>query len=121
MNRKENLKKKGCQFERKAGTFLEERGYRILEYNFRCPYAEIDIIAKKGNVLIFCEVKYRKGTEMMSPLEAVHRRKMQRISAAALFYIAKHPDADCQYRFDVIGMNDKEVIHIKNAFAFGGQ
>lgn len=101
---------------------METKGYRILQYNFRCPYAEIDVIAQKENVLVFCEIKYRKGKNVQRALEAVDRKKQRRISKAALFYISRYvkQTGDHEYRFDVIGMDDEEMVHIENAFCFGG-
>lgn len=122
MKKGENLRKKGQYYEQVAGAFLEKKGYRILQYNFRCPYAEIDVVAQKGNVLVFCEIKYRKGRVIERTLEAVDRKKQKRISAAALFYISKcfKQMEKYEYRFDVIGINDEEIVHIENAFDFGG-
>ena len=51
--------KTGAEYEQKAGAYLEEQGYEILEYNFRCRAGEIDIVARDGEYLVFCEVKYR--------------------------------------------------------------
>ena len=99
---------------------MEERGYRILEYNFRCPYAEIDIVARDGNYLVFCEVKYRKGKSKVRSLEAIDSRKQKRISMAALFYIARHNMTSELCRFDVEGISGGEITLIKNAFEYGG-
>ena len=115
-----NTRQTGFNYERLAGSYLEKQGYRILEYNFRCPYAEIDIIAENGTYLIFCEVKYRKGTDITPSLEAVDIRKQQRISRAALFYISRKCFIGIPCRFDVIGITDTQIRHIKNAFYYTG-
>ena len=60
MENEKNRRRTGTKYEKIAGEFLEKQGYRILEYNFRCRYAEIDIVAKDGEYLVFCEVKFRK-------------------------------------------------------------
>lgn len=120
MNAKQNLREKGSHYEHIAGAYLEERGYRILEYNFRCPYAEIDIVARDGKYLVFCEVKYRKGKGEVRPLEAIDSRKQKRISMAALFYIARHNMTSEPCRFDVVGISGGEITLIKNAFEYGG-
>ena len=52
---KENQREKGAYWEQKAGAYLESIGYEILEYNFRCRMGEIDIIARDGEYLVFCE------------------------------------------------------------------
>lgn len=73
-----NNRKIGNSYEKIAGEYLRLHGYEILEYNFRCKAGEIDIIAKDGDYLVFCEVKYRKSKRKGSPFEAVtieNRRK----------------------------------------------
>lgn len=116
--RKVNLREKGCFYERKAGEYLEKKGYEILEYNFRCRFGEIDLIAKQGNTLVFCEVKYRKGTNTSLPLEAVDHRKQQRISRTALYYLGKQETLEIDSRFDVIGIVGEAIFHIENAFEY---
>ena len=66
-----NTRKIGTEYERKAGAYLEAKGYVIQEYNFRCRMGEIDIIARDGKCLVFCEVKYRSGPGSGHPAEAV--------------------------------------------------
>ena len=83
-NAERNKRRTGTRYEQAAGFFLEQIGYEVLEYNYRCRFGEIDIIAKDGICLVFCEVKYRSGREKGSPLEAVDNRKQQRISGALL-------------------------------------
>ena len=120
MKKKENLRAKGCYYEQIAGAFLEKKGYQILEYNFRCSYSEIDIIARDGRYLVFCEVKYRKGKDIVRSLEAINLKKQKRVSMAALFYIATHHIVAESCRFDVVGITSEEIVHIQNAFDFGG-
>lgn len=116
----ENLREKGTFYEKIAGEYLEKKGYQILEYNYRCKTAEIDIIARKADYLVFCEVKYRKRNSAEHPLEAITLHKQKKISKAALFYITTHGMTDIACRFDVIGVEDKKVIHIENAFDYIG-
>ena len=52
-----NQRRTGAIYEQKAGAYLESQGYEILEYNYRCRSGEIDIIARDGEYLVFCEVK----------------------------------------------------------------
>ena len=49
--------------EDKAAQFLRRRGYWIVERNFRCKFGEVDIIARKGNYIVFAEVKLRKNAD----------------------------------------------------------
>ena len=78
-------------------------GYKILERNFHALKAEIDIIAKKENRIVFTEVKYRKSEEMGTPSEAVDYRKQQNIIRAAKAYIAQNclMEQGYDFRFDV--------------------
>lgn len=140
-----NSRKTGKYYERLAGTFLEKQGYQILQYNYRCSRAEIDIIAKHKDTLVFCEVKSRtaKGTkaapdvfdtatlqkavktleivdtfETVSALEAVNARKQLQISRAALHYLTVNRCSNVNCRFDVIGITGNKITWIKNAFDY---
>lgn len=110
----------GNDYEKRAGKYLEEQGYRILEYNFHCRTGEIDIIARQRDLLIFCEVKYRKNNAKGTPLEAVNHRKQQTISKVAMYYLTVHGLSNMNCRFDVIGFQDDEIIWIPNAFEYAG-
>ena len=115
-NAERNKRRTGTRYEQAAGFFLEQIGYEVLEYNYRCRFGEIDIIAKDGICLVFCEVKYRSGRDKGSPLEAVDNRKQQRIFRCASHYLAGRGLEDVPCRFDVIGIEGTAVTHIKNAF-----
>ncbi len=113
-----NKREIGTNYERLAGDLLRKNGYEIVAYNFRCAAGEIDIIAKDGEYLVFCEVKYRKTTRAGYPLEAVSAAKQRRISKCAQYYIYKHQLYDVPCRFDVIGILGTKVQILKNAFDF---
>ena len=82
-----NRRAVGTWYERKAGEYLEALGYEIIQYNYRCKKGEIDLIARDGEYLVFCEVKYRSKAVMGHPLEAVGFHKQQVISRCALWYL----------------------------------
>lgn len=113
----------GTWGEQQAARYLCLHGYRILERNYSCRGGEIDIIAKKGNFIVFVEVKLRKNSEFAEAREFVTYAKQRRILAAAQLYLAGH-DWDMQPRFDVVevyapdGEYSKKVriSHIKDAF-----
>ena len=114
-----NTRQTGSGCDTTAALFLEGQNYVILERNYRCRRGEIDIIARDGSCLVFAEVKYRHSGAAGDPLEAVDRRKQKRICYTALWYLqAKNIDPEGPIRFDVIGMTDNDIIHIKNAFDF---
>ena len=94
---------KGHRGEALAAKQMEKMGYEILERNFHALKAEIDIIAKKDNTVVFTEVKYRKNEEMGTPAEAVGYQKQQNIIRAAKVYIAQNclMEEGYDFRFDV--------------------
>ncbi len=94
---------KGQRGEALAAKQMEKMGYEIMERNFHALKAEIDIIAKKDNVIVFTEVKYRKSEEMGTPAEAVNHWKQQHIIRAAKVYIAQKclMEMGYDFRFDV--------------------
>lgn len=133
--KRKNLRATGRHFERLAGNFLAKQGLQILEYNYRCARAEIDIIARDGNCLVFCEVKSRVDSsgalpecaddliladspETTGALEAVTPHKQAQISRAALYYLTAHGMTDAPCRFDVIGITGRRLTWIKNAFDY---
>ncbi len=111
-----NCRQIGADYERAAAYYLEQLGYIVLEYNYRCKRGEIDLIAKDGDCLVFCEVKYRADNRKGSPLEAVGARKQQTIFRCAMHYLTERGMEDVSCRFDVIGIEGGKVTHIKNAF-----
>lgn len=119
MTEKKNYRRIGNVYERAVGFYLEQHGYEILEFNYRCPMGEIDLIAKEGGSLVFCEVKYRKDQHCGSAEEAVDERKQRRIWKAALYYLTVHGIGEVPCRFDVIGIADGKISVIKNAFEGG--
>ena len=116
-----NKREIGTLYERKVGAFLEQQGYRILEYNFRCRSGEIDIIARDGEYLVFVEVKYRRTPGSGNPLEAVDRKKQQVISRTASYYCLTHGcGTGVPCRFDVAAVLGDEIRLVKNAFDYCG-
>ena len=93
----------GVLGERIAGAFLRCEGYKILYRNFRSPRGgEIDLVARDGEVLCFVEVKTRTSSEFGRPLEAVDRRKQQRIERAADEWLRLLGTREIPWRFDVV-------------------
>lgn len=120
MEKEKNRRKTGTKYEKIAGEFLEKQGYQILEYNFRCRYAEIDIVAKDGEYLVFCEVKFRRSGELSAALEAVSVPKQMRLSGAAVYYLMKKGCTEMPCRFDVVGIAGNQISLRKNAFEYCG-
>src|SRR5256885_3380211 len=78
----------GEEGERAAARFLEARGYRILERNYRTRRGEIDLIAEDGRILVFVEVKVRLDDRFGGPAAAITRAKQARIARLAQQYLA---------------------------------
>ena len=116
-----NKRAVGTTYEKLAGTYLEQQGYEILEYNFRCHIGEIDIVAKDREYLVFIEVKYRSNNRKGNPLEAVDVRKQRIISKVASYYCLTHGYGEMwPCRFDVAAIDGVEYILIKNEFEYAG-
>lgn len=109
----------GQQGEQVAADYLTERGYRILHRNWRCGHKELDIVARKENLLVIVEVKTRKDCLFATPEEAVNGRKIRRMVASADAYVRKY-GIDLPIRFDLITLVGEtppfRIEHIEDAF-----
>jgi putative endonuclease len=91
----------GLSAETRAAAYLIAKGYRILAKRFRTPYGEIDIVARKRNLLAFIEVKARASLD--DAAYAVTARQQARIIDAAQAWLMAHPEhADFELRFDAV-------------------
>ena len=116
---KQNKRAVGGSYEEKAAAFLQEKGLKILEKNFRCRSGEVDLIAQDGRYLVFVEVKYRGYDSSGSSLDAVDKRKQHMISKAAEYYLyTRCHSFDIPVRFDVVGFDREEVRWVRNAFEY---
>lgn len=110
--------------ENAACDHLRKKGYEIIERNFRKKYCEIDVIARKGGVLVFIEVKTRSNSNFGTPFEAISKGKLQKIISAAKYYkYVLHPDSPDDLRIDAIGVlvrNGKieSIEHLVNVSSF---
>lgn len=94
----------GAWGEEQAVTYLRNQGITILARNYRTPVGEIDIIARQKQLLLFIEVKTRRGTAFGTPQEAVGLRKQQQIIRTAHWYLAQQKVTHLQPRFDVVAI-----------------
>lgn len=94
----------GQEGEQLAVNYLVQKGYRILERNYRFHRNEIDIIARQGRTLCFVEVKTRLSSAKGHPAEAVTLQKQHEIIKAARAYLALHSAGECDCRFDVLAI-----------------
>ena len=121
---KTEKRKIGNLGEKIAAKFLKKSGYKILERNFVADGNEIDIIASKGELIAFVEVKSRSFKEnvQLSPAAAVTPEKQRKIIKTAKYYAAYNAREKI-LRLDVIeviidGKRAKEINHIENAFNY---
>lgn len=84
-----NTTQTGLKAEKAACAYLEMRGYKILEQNFRRPNTEVDIIASKDGVIYFVEVKYRNNYDQGGGLEAITPTKLKRMQHGASSWVVE--------------------------------
>ncbi|MEO0137909.1 MAG: YraN family protein [candidate division WOR-3 bacterium] len=118
MLNKIQLGKKG---EELARSFLNKRGFNIVDHNFRCRYGEIDLVLRKDKSYHFVEVKYRRTLEYGLPQESVNKRKQKKIQNVALLWLKKrHLPMDSEIHFDVLAISQSiqgiEYEYIEDAF-----
>lgn len=119
--------------EARAMVWLEKRGYRIIEHQYRCKCGEIDIVAEACGILVFVEVKTRNSDFGILPCQSVNEIKQTRIKNTASHFIAYSSEladngsrltrVDTEisgYRFDVVEIikaeNKAYIRHLVNAF-----
>lgn len=109
----------GRRAEWLAGLLLTVKGFTILERRFRTPAGEIDIIARRGSLMVFVEVKARARTA--AALEAVTPGARRRICAAAGIYRARcRGMPDCTSRYDIVTVAGWCVRHVPGAWRDAG-
>ena len=109
----------GKQGEEEAVRYLREKGYEIMTRNYRYQHAEIDLIVKRGKLLVFVEVKTRSNLSYGNPEEFVSYTKAKLVMKAAEQYIFAN-DWLHDIRFDIIAVtlagSELRVKHIEDAF-----
>jgi putative endonuclease len=114
----------GRRGEAVAEEFLRAHRYTIVARNYRCRAGEIDLVALDGPVLVFVEVRSRRGERLGTPLESVDARKQARVARVAQQFCAARGWLDRDARFDVVGIRfDAEppaVEHVRGAFELAG-
>ncbi len=110
----------GMAGEQAARVYLENKGYEIIETNYRCTIGEIDIIAREGKTLVFVEVRTKTGTAYGRPEESIDLRKARQLRRLVFFYLQQKKLNSTSCRLDLIAvMLDKkemaaqELKHLK--------
>jgi putative endonuclease len=114
----------GAIGEQVAVRHLERAGFVVVDRNWRCAEGgvrgEIDIVATEGDVLVFVEVKARRGTAAGAPLEALTPQKILRLRRLAGVYLARSGCRPPQVRLDAVGVcwrrdgRPPEVLHVRD-------
>ena len=119
----ESNKQIGDRGEKLAAMFLQNKGYTILEQNYRFERAEVDIIAYRDHEIVFVEVKLRTSLKYGYPEDAVTEGKKQQIFKAAEAWLYERKMDGSPARFDVISILSKsptehKIKHFENAFTY---
>ena len=114
-----NNRTTGKIYEEKAAAFLKERGFFLLEKNYRCRQGEVDLIGVHEDCLVFIEVKYRKNARSGMPEEAVDKRKQAKICLVSDYYRLTHPfNSKRQVRYDVVAICGEDTRWYQNAYPY---
>lgn len=113
---KQENRTKGDIGENKAVKYLTDKGYEIIETNYKNKLGEIDIIAKEGERIVFVEVKARTTAKYGYPREAVNEFKQRKIRMVAESYLKSKRLLNSYIRFDVIEILAGNITHLISAF-----
>jgi putative endonuclease len=117
MRTSSSSRKRGADAERRARLHYRLRGYRILESNAWAGGHELDVVARRGRRLVFCEVKAKLGERYGDPAEMVGEEKRRRLWQAAEAWLAQHPElAGLEVRFDVVAVTRRGLVRVADAF-----
>lgn len=111
----------GSYGEQLAADYLLRAGWRILERNYRVGRREIDLVARRGGVVAFIEVKTRRAQDFGDALEAVTARKRREIELVAAGWVERYGKPDDVYRFDAIAVRlhpgpTPQIEHLEDAW-----
>ncbi len=107
--------------EKLAARFLKNKGYSIVETNYRCRSGEIDIVTRRGDCLVFVEVRTRSSLSYGTPEESITPAKMLHLERASEHYLQNHSGLPESWRVDLVAIEldgdhrVKRIEHIENA------
>jgi putative endonuclease len=107
----------GSRGEALAAAWYRAAGYEVVARNWRCRAGEIDLVVRRGDELVFCEVKSRTSDRFGVPAEAITTAKQQRMRVLAAHFLAESgTGGGCRVRFDVASVVDGRIQVIEAAF-----
>ena len=102
--------------EEAAGAWYLQHGYEVIQRNWSCRTGEIDLICRRGPVLVICEVKTRTTEQFGSPFEAVTSAKRRRLRRLATLYLLEAAPSSTVVRLEVVAVQDGRVEVLESAF-----
>lgn len=108
----------GRAAEDAAADYLIRQGFVIIQRNFAIRGAEVDIIAKEGDCLVFVEVKCRNKAVFPMPRESVTPRKQQRICMGAAAWVQQQGMQEAPIRFDIVEVTPRGIVLLRAAFEY---
>jgi putative endonuclease len=111
----------GTRGEELAQRFLQQKGYQILDCNYRCRWGEIDVVARDGDELVFVEVRARRSVDYGTPEESLTDAKLGRLLATSQYYLQQREEGDINWRIDLVcvrlgrGYQLQSIEHLKHA------
>lgn len=116
----DNKRAIGAKGEELAARFLEAKGFKIVERNYRARQGEIDLVAREGKTLVFVEVKLDRTGKFGQPESWVDNKKRRQVVRTALRYLQEHNLGNVDCRFDVVAISITQqkmtIEHIPDAF-----
>jgi putative endonuclease len=106
----------GASGEEAAAAWYVSNGYEVVARNWRCRQGELDLVARRGRVVVFCEVKTRSSDAFGAPVEAVTRTKQARLRVLASRWLEEASFAAREIRFDVASVLDGRLEVLEGAF-----
>lgn len=95
----------GARGEQAALDLYRRRGFVLVARNWRCSIGEVDLVMRRGDMLVFCEVKTRRGSRHGAGFEAVDPRKRRKLRALAEVFLLTHSATPLAVRFDVASVS----------------
>ncbi len=123
MSDRTQKQKIGEKGEALACRYLQKQGWTVIFRNYRTPFGELDIIARKRDMLAFVEVKTRTSSDYGWPSQAVDSKKQRRLWLSAQFFLKRNPGlSDLAMQMDIIEILIREGLpylrHLENAFRY---
>jgi Holliday junction resolvase-like predicted endonuclease len=106
----------GHEAEKRGAHYLQERGYAIIELNWRVPAAEIDIVASKDGCMYFVEVKYRQTSRQGEGFDYITPAKLKHMQRAAKLWLSQHPDWTGEVCLAALSISGDGTIELRELF-----